>query len=335
VATTTAASRFNTVAGFRVRPDRILRSRGLLAAVLCAAVVVAIAIVQSDSFSEPYSSLLFQGVLPLLFAGFAQMFVILAGDIDISIGAAVGLVNVISATWLVTHPLLGVAALCGVAIGYVLMGLLVQVSKVPAIVVTLGMSFVWLGIALMIEATPGGTCPTWLFNALNVSTPLLPEAVYIVILTGAVGWFGLNRTRYGAVLRGFGNNPTAVEATGRSRTRARCVTYLLAGIFVIASGVATTFVSQGADANGSSTITLVSVAAVIIGGAEFSGGIVVPAGVALTAVSLSLISSLLAFLNVPSTWDTAAQGAVLLIALTFRRIESLSNFGPFVRRRAT
>jgi ribose/xylose/arabinose/galactoside ABC-type transport system permease subunit len=333
--TTISAPQRPSASALRDSSARILRSRVLLAWLLCVIVVVAIAFVQSDSFSEPYSGLLFQGVLPLLFAAFAQMFVILAGDIDISIGSAIGLVNVISATWLINKPLLGVIASLGLVLAYVAMGLLVQFSKVPAIVVTLGMSFVWLGIALAIQATPGGSSPNWLNSALNASTPLLPEAVYIVIAIGVAGWLFLTRTRYGVVLRGFGNNPSAVEATGRSRTRARCVSYLLAGLFVVAAGLATTFVSQGSDANGSSTYTLVSVAAVIIGGAEFTGGIVVPIGVALTAVSLSLIASLLAFLNIPSSWDTAAQGVVLLVALTFRRLESLANFGPFARRRSS
>src|SRR3954469_11090149 len=86
----------------------------------------------------------------LVFTALAQMFIMTAGDIDLGIGTFVGLVDCIVAGLLNDHPVLAVALLLACPIAYALMGALIHWRQLPSIVVTLGASFIWLGLALMV-----------------------------------------------------------------------------------------------------------------------------------------------------------------------------------------
>lgn len=81
------------------------------------------------------------------------------------------------------------------------------------------------------------------------------------------------RSKYGAVLRGFGNNETAMINSGWSRVKAYMSIYAIAGFFAFMAGVICYAINNASDASASGTYTMVAVASVIIGGGYFSGGI--------------------------------------------------------------
>ena len=101
--------------------------------------------------------------------------------------------------------------------------------------------------------------------------------------------------------------------------RARILLYVIAAVCIVLSGLAITAVSTASDANASATYTFSAIAAVILGGAEFVGGMVFPTGAVAGALVLSLISSLLAFLSVSTTYESAVTGVILLAALATRQ----------------
>src|SRR5450759_2749480 len=104
-------------------------------------------------------------ILPLGFAAVAQAVAVIAGGIDLSIGSMMALTSVIAATLMDGQSAeFGLATAVGVLVlGLVLGGIngaLVVVTRVPDIVVTLAMSFVWAGFALLVRAAPGGAART-------------------------------------------------------------------------------------------------------------------------------------------------------------------------------
>ena len=106
-------------------------------------------------------------VLPLALAAVGQAIVVISGGIDLSIGAMMALTSVVSATLMKGQSEeFGVAVVLGVLLlGLVLgaiNGSLVVLTRVPDIVVTLAMSFVWAGCALLVLKTPGGGSANWL-----------------------------------------------------------------------------------------------------------------------------------------------------------------------------
>jgi ribose/xylose/arabinose/galactoside ABC-type transport system permease subunit len=298
----------------------LLRMPALPAIIFCGTVVVLIAIIQPSSRSQFGVELLLSAAIPAAFAALAQMFIIVAGDIDLGLGSALGLVNVLMATVMVSHVAEGLAAAVGIILAYAAMGWLIEVFQVPAIVVTLGASFVWLGAALVIQPEPGGVSPAWLSQVYNASLPVVPEPVYVLVAATGLAYWVLNRTSYGVVLRGFGNRPEALTQVGRSRVRARMCLYALAGLCVVLGGLAITAESYGSDANASVTYTLVSIAAVMIGGADFGGGVSSPTGSVLGALALALLSSLLSFLNVSTNYETGVLGVCLIAVFALRLV---------------
>lgn len=276
--------------------------------------------VQPNSKSYSGLTLLLQSSVPLLLASAAQMWVIVLGDIDLGIGSAIGLVNVIAATWLSRDVWLGGASYVAIVAGYMAMGALIHIRRLPAIIVTLGASFTWLGLALLKLPTPGGTAPAWLVRFFNANPPAVPLPIVVAVIVAIVGHVILARSRYGAIIRGAGGNAEAVRRAGWSLLTVRLVLYGLAGVFVLLAGLAVTANTTSGDANASQGYTLLSIAAVILGGGEFAGGIVAPAGTVIGAITIGLVGSLLTFLNVSSDYQIGVQGAILVAVLAGRAL---------------
>ena len=202
---------------------------------------------------------------------------------------------------------------------YAALGMLIQWRNLPSIVVTLGMSFVWQGLAILILPRPGGTAPAWLQTLMDIKPPLLPFPIVASLTIALTAWFGLMRTSYGAILRGSGGNAAAIARAGWSLLRIKTVLFALAGLFGVLSGLALLGVTTSADANIGNGYTLLSIAGVILGGGEFVGGIVSPVGAVIGALTLALAASpLLTFLNIPPDWQIGANGIILIVVLAAR-----------------
>jgi ribose transport system permease protein len=306
-----------TTASLRINPGRL--ARALLPALSLALVLGAIAYLNPRAISYFGFTLMLNLAIPITLATIGQMFVIAGNDLDLSIGTFVGFVCCIAATWLHDWPVLGAVALLGCIGVYAALGALVYLRNLPSIVVTLGMSFVWQGLAILLLPKPGGKAPAWLQSFMGVRLPLIPFPIVAAIVIAAVAYFGLMRTSYGAVLRGAGGNALAISRAGWSLLKAKAFLFALAGLFGVLSGMALVGITTSADANIGNGYTLLSIAGVILGGGEFVGGRVSPIGAVIGALTLALAASpLLTFMRIPPDWQVAANGAILIIVLAAR-----------------
>ncbi len=155
---------------------------------------------------------------------------------------------------------------------YAALGALIHLRNLPSIVVTLGMSFVWQGLAILLLPKPGGKAPGWLLAIMGVKPPFVPFPIVAAVIIAGVAWFVLMRTSYGAILRGSGGNAVAIERAGWSLLKAKAALFALAGLFGVLSGMALVGITTSADANIGNGYTLLSIAGVILGGGEFVGG---------------------------------------------------------------
>ncbi|WP_320129023.1 ATP-binding cassette domain-containing protein [uncultured Sphaerochaeta sp.] len=268
-------------------------------------------------FSKFGIELLAIGFTPFIFGALAQTFIIGLGHIDLGVGAYMGLVNVVCATLLHDKPLFGFFVLLLLLLSYSSMGLLVCWKKIPPIIVTLSLSFVWTGLAYVLQDVPGGEVPQWLLTFFNFNNPLLQGILLWLLLFIALA-ISIYRSRYGTVLRGFGNNEGAMINSGWSRYKAYWITYLIAGCFAFMGGIAESSIIAASDINAMSTYTILTVAAVIIGGGYFSGGVVTHVGSVLGSIVLTLVSILLGLLRVSTDYTATIQGFVLIIILSLR-----------------
>jgi len=302
-----------------VSTQRLLRSA--LPAVSLALIVIAIGYLNPRAISYFGFSLMLNLAIPIALATIAQMFVICVNDLDLSIGTFVGFVGCVTATWLRDAPLFGVIVLLGSIGVYAALGALIYLRNLPSIVVTLGMSFVWQGLAILLLPKPGGKAPDWLYGLMNLKPPLVPFPIIAAIVIAVVAHIGLMRTSYGAILRGAGGNPLAIGRAGWSLLKTKVVMFALAGTFGVLSGMALIGITTSADANIGNGYTLLSIAGVILGGGEFVGGRVSPIGAVLGALTLAMAaSSLLTFMHIPPDWQVGSNGAILIIVLAARAL---------------
>jgi ribose transport system permease protein len=301
--------------GLRLQPQVI---RALMPAISLVAILLAIFWLQPRTMSYFGLNLLLNLAVPLALATLAQMFLVTVNDLDLSIGAYVGFTAGITATLLDETPILGVAALAASVAAYGALGALIHLRRLPSIVVTLGMSFIWFGLAVILLPVPGGAAPDWLRSLMAMKPVLVPFPIIALAVIAGVAHIGLMRSPYGVVLRGVGGNARSVERAGWSLLKAKVTMYTLAGLAGALAGMTLVGLSSAADANFALPYTLLSIAGVILGGGEFVGGRVSPIGAVIGATTLLLAGSLLTFLKFNPDWQIGAQGAILILVLGLR-----------------
>ena len=232
------------------------------------------------------ADLLLMPALSLVLVTVAQMFIVGGSEIDLGVGAFAGLVSVLSrdpplrsAVDSAPPPSSPCFQLIRCSAG------LIQARRIPAIVVTLGASFIWVGLGYALQPTPGGASPEWLSALFGWSVSDLPTSILFIVavalIARAIDWSPL-----GVALRGFGNNAAAMRRSGWSPTRYALVRYLIAGLFAAAAGLSLTAINTASDINSGNSYTLLSIAAVVMGGCTLIGGIISPVGAVVGAVTL-------------------------------------------------
>ena len=273
---------------------------------------------QPRAMSYTGLNLLFNLAVPITLATIAQMLIMAVNDLDLSMGTFVSFVACVAATYLHDTPVVGVLILLAAIAVYAAMGVLIYLRNLPSIVVTLGMSFVWAGLAVLLLPSPGGTAPEWIRALMISKPPLVPMAIVASLLIAVVAHLLIMRSSFGVLIRGVGGNQRSVERAGWSVIAARGGAYGLAACFAVAAGITLVGLATAADAGIALRYTLLSIAGVILGGGEFTGGRVSAIGAVIGALTLTLAASFLSFLHISPDWQIGAQGAILILVLALR-----------------
>jgi ribose transport system permease protein len=257
-------------------------------------------------------------VLPLALAAVAQAVVVIAGGIDLSIGSMMALTSVVSAVLMKDQSegldvvLVLAVLLLGLALGAVNGGVVV-ITRVPDIVVTLAMSFVWAGFALLVLNTPGGGSADWLKELVtgSIGSEWIPRAVVTLVVVVTVIWIPVRRSRLGLSMYAIGSNQLAAFRSGVPVGRTKVSAYALAGLFAALAGLSLT-ASTGIGTPVPGPYTLLSVAAVVLGGVSLAGGRGGVFGPIVAVVVLQLIRTDMTFLNINTNLAVVVQGLILI-----------------------
>jgi ribose transport system permease protein len=257
-------------------------------------------------------------VLPLALAAVGQAIVVISGGIDLSIGAIMALTSVIAASQMLGQSEgFGVAVVIGVlALGLVLgaiNGTLVVVTRVPDIVVTLAMSFVWAGCALLVLNRPGGGSAKWLKDIIlgSLGNEWIPKAAVVLIIVIAAIWIPLRRSKAGLRIYAVGSDRLAAFRSGVSVGRTKVLAYALLGLFGALGGLSLT-ASTGIGTPVPGPYTLLSVAAVVLGGVSLAGGRGGVVGPLIAVAILQLIRTDMTFLRFDPNLAVVVQGVILI-----------------------
>ena len=292
--------------------------RLIIPAASLAVLLAAVFYMQPRAMSYTGLNLLFNLAVPIALATIAQMLIMSVNDLDLSMGAFVSFCACVAATFLQTSPVIGLLIFLGAIAVYAGIGVVIHLRQLPSIVVTLGMSFVWGGLAVLLLPSPGGAAPGWVRWLMTVKPPLVPMAIVASVIIAAITHYVVMRSSFGVLVRGVGGNNRSVERAGWSVVGIRAAAYALAGLFAVLAGIALVGLTTAADANIALRYTLLSIAGVILGGGEFVGGRVSPIGAVIGALTLTLAGSFLSFMRISPDWQIGAQGAILIVVLALR-----------------
>ncbi|XGV99800.1 MAG: ribose ABC transporter permease [Leptolyngbya sp. BL-A-14] len=251
-------------------------------------------------------------------------FVILTGGIDLSVGSILG-VSAVVAVLVSLLPALSWAAIPVALLAGLLMGLangaLIAFLDLPPFIVTLGALTAWRGAAYLVA---NGTTVinrdlgfAWIGN--NYLGPL-PWLVVIALLAIGASWFILKRTVLGVQIYAVGGNQRAARLTGIKVNRVLLFVYGVSGLLAGLAGIMSSsrlYSATGLLGNG---YELDAIAAVILGGTSFTGGIGTMPGTLLGALIIAVLNNGLTLLNMSYFWQLVVKGLVIIVAVTIDRL---------------
>lgn len=301
---------------------RLVERYPFLPALLIALVLLALnGLYQPRSVSFIGITGLVKTYLALMLLAVAQTYVVYAGDIDLSVGAIVSLVNVVIVVMMERMGGSGfslVAALCvglltGLACGIV-NGIVVAALRLQAIVATFATSIFFTGLALYVMPVAGTPAPAAFWRTYGGRFFEIPFVFYAAVLLAIVLYL-LARTRLSTQLLAVGDDAQAAFQSGLPVTRIRIQGYALCGLFAALAAFCITGDTASGDPLVGGKMTLFSVAAVVLGGSALSGGFGTVVGSIIGALIIGLINSLVFFVGTPSEWQNLVQGLAILVAL--------------------
>lgn len=309
--------------------------------VMLGALLTVTRIIQPDYGASGVGSLA-RAALPFAFAAAAQAIVVIAGGIDLSIASVMALTSVTAASLMEDGSegfavvVVGLVLLMGAVVGAI-NGVCVVVTRVPDIVVTLAMLFVWEGAALLVLSTPGGAAAVWL-KGLAVGTVgetwlpaaisvWIPKALVLLLVGLIVVWVPLRRSKLGLAIYAVGSDRLAAFRSGVAVAPTRVAAYALAGLFAAMGGLVLTM-STGIGAPIPGPYLLASVAAVVLGGCSLAGGQGGLVGPIVAVFILRLVRTDLTFLAVDPNITTIVEGTIMVVVVMLGGLLALRSRAP-------
>ncbi|MBK8986407.1 MAG: ABC transporter permease [Chloroflexi bacterium] len=288
---------------------------------------------QNPAFLEPAGFLnLLRRSAPLMILAAGQLFVIVTGGFDLSVGSIMSLTVIGAAllinndpanTWWVILVLLGI----GVTVG-LLNGLIVSYLNVPSLIVTLGMLLTLRGAGLY---WTGGAPRGYLTDNFRIfgrgwiePFPLvdrLPYAVAVLIIVSGIAIYIFHRTNLGRQLLAIGDNARAARLAGVPVERMRIVAFIISAVMAVIAGILQGGFG-GVNPEAGRGFELQAIAATVLGGAVLLGGRGSVATAIAGALALEALFTLLNLLGLPKPLRDAVQGFIIIGAVAYAAYRS-------------
>ena len=282
----------------------------------------------NPAFYQPDSFLTFLArATPLMILTAGQVFVLVSGGFDLSVGSVVTSTVIISAiladnepgnTWWVILFLLA----CGLLVGLI-NGSVTTFLKVPSLIATLGMLLTVRGAGLFWSGgAPRGYLPDnlrmWGRGGIEDIFGLrqFPYAVIVLVVFGVIYWLLMHRMNYGRQLLALGDNPRASRLSGVNVNLMRISAFVICSMSAVITGVLVAG-RGGVSIEAGTGLEMQSIAAAVLGGTMLLGGRgSVPAAMA-GALALEVLFTLLNLMGLPKPLRDAVQGLIIISAVAY------------------
>jgi ribose transport system permease protein len=260
-----------------------------------------------------------RAALPFAFATAAMAVVVIVGGIDLSVASIMAVCAVTAAVLMQSMgavPAVAITLLIGLGMGMINGGLIV-LTRVPDIVVTLAMLFVWEGTALLILHAPGGTVHDWLEDSIAGTLPFwVPKALIVMAVAVALVWIPLKRSKLGLSIYAVGSDELAAFRSGVAVGWTKVAAYGVCGLFCAMGGLSLIMLT-GIGEPVPGPYLLASVAAVVLGGVVLGGGIGGLLGPIIAVFILRIIRTILTLAAVDPNATTIVEGTIMVAVVMF------------------
>jgi ribose transport system permease protein len=264
---------------------------------------------------------------PLAVIAVGEMFVLAIGGFDLTVGAIVTFVVLVSSKLLANDPanaypaillMLGIGVLIGMA-----NGLIVSYLKVPSFITTLGMMLLVRGSALYYVggAPQGYLTDNWRAFGRNYfeNVPIfgrVPYGLIVLIIFSVIAYILFSRTNFGKQIVAIGDNVRASQLSGSRVRLIRVLTFIICAVLAIIGGIMTggyggvnVTIGEGYEMN--------AIAACVVGGVLLGGGKGSVPNVIFGAFTLQAIVNLLNLLGLPKPYTDVVQGLIIIGAVAY------------------
>ena len=302
---------------------------GTISILLLLLVVLAVAKPSAVFSSNSVPQILRQSAVNILLA-LGEFFAILLGYIDLSISASCGLTGMVAALlmrggspWVVAC-LLGV--LCGTLIGAA-NGFLINKTGLYPFIITLGMQTIYFGVMLVVSNSssvygfPAGFSKFMNGTVLGI----LPVGAIIALIAAGILWFFTTKTKAGRNLYALGGNREAAWYSGINVHRHQMLVYMISGTCAGLAGIVLTGRLNAAAPTAGTGYETYAIAATIIGGTSFFGGVGKIPGVVAGGLIIGIINYGMTVLMIDASMQKVVMGALIIIAVTLDHFVSKST----------
>lgn len=266
----------------------------------------------------------------LLVVAIGMTFVIISGGIDLSVGSVVALTTMVSATLAQSHQwnfwqILPLVLLMGAVFG-LLQGVLIQIFKLQAFIVTLGGMFLARGLCYVISVDSISITEESFTHLSQYRIPLggevfMSTSVVVAVVVLLVGIFLAHFTRFGRTVYAIGGNERSALLMGLPVTRTKIGVYVLSGFCSALGGVLITLYMLSGYGLHALGMELDAIAAAVIGGTLLTGGVGYVFGTLVGVMILGIIQTLLIFDgSLSSWWVRIAIGGLLFVFCVMQRL---------------
>jgi ribose transport system permease protein len=310
---------------FRDRP--IIPLIGLLAIL-----VATIELADPGIVTPAWAGVMVRAAVPLAILAGCETLTMLTGGIDLSVAAVGSMAGFVTATFV--HSPGGVAegivvVLVVAAVVGLLNGVGVGVFHVHPLIMTLGMSFVVLGLAnvwqLQNVQTGAGVPGELRWIGSTTFAEVVPYSLIVFVPLAALILVGLRRTGYGRLLYAIGDNPVAARLSGTRSWQVLIVLYVISALMAAIAGLLFSGFTNTASVSLVDSSLLPAVAAAVLGGTSILGGRGGFGGTIVGALILTVLTALLTVLGLPEPTRQIVFGAIIVVvAAAYTRVTSES-----------
>ena len=289
---------------------------GLLAMVLILASTTTEGFLTSLNFSY-----IFSNTSEITIMAFAMTFLIITGEIDLSIASILALGSSMlgwsyqkgAPIWLAIIICLVVGTLCGFINGF-----LVTKVGLGSLAVTIGTLALYRGIAngILGENTVNEFPEAYTsFGFDTFGTSFMPKTMPLIIFFGLLFGFLLHRTPFGRRTLAIGQSPEAARFAGINLVRHKIIVFTFTGFMSGVAGVIYTFRFSTAQADNGVGLELLVISAILLGGVSIFGGVGTMWGVVAGVLLAGSVESWLTLREINAQWRTIVTGILLLISV--------------------